>query len=126
MASKKPVIICVDDEANVLKSLRTELQEAMGNDYLIEIAEGGEEALELVEELLEDSCEVPLIISDHIMPDMKGDELLKEVHILSPKTIKVMLTGQADIEAVGRAIQYAKLYRYIAKPWQSEDLKLTA
>jgi len=125
MINKKPVIICVDDEANILKSLRTELQEAISNEYLIEIAEGGEEALELIEELLEDGCEVPLIISDQIMPEMKGDELLKHVHVLSPKTLKIMLTGQADLEAVGRAIKYAKLYRYIAKPWQPEDLRLT-
>jgi len=81
---KKPVIICVDDEANILKSLRAELQEAISNEYIIEIAEGGEEALELIDELLEDGYEVPLIISDHIMPDMKGDELLKHVHVLSP------------------------------------------
>lgn len=125
MTNKKPVIICVDDEANILKSLRAELQEAISNEYLIEIAEGGEEALELIDELLEDGYEVPLIISDHIMPDMKGDELLKHVHILSPKTLKIMLTGQADLEAVGRAIKYAKLYRYIAKPWETEDLRLT-
>ncbi len=125
MTNKKPVIICVDDEANILKSLRAELQEAISNEYLIEIAEGGEEALELIDELLEDGYEVPLIISDHIMPDMKGDELLKHVHVISPKTLKIMLTGQADLEAVGRAIKYAKLYRYIAKPWETEDLRLT-
>ena len=121
----KQVIICVDDETSVLRSLKAELKKAVGNDYLIEIAEGGEEALELIEELLEKGHEVPLVISDYIMPDMKGDELLKRVHQLSPKTLKVMLTGQADIEAVTNAINYAKLYRYIAKPWQSEDLRLT-
>ncbi len=122
---KQQVIICVDDDNTVLKSLKAELQEVVGNTYLIEIAEGGDEALELIEELLSDGYEVPLIISDHIMPEMKGDELLKQVHILSPKTIKIMLTGQADIEAVGNAIKNANLYRYIAKPWQQEDLSLT-
>ena len=122
---KQQVIICVDDDNTVLKSLKAELQEAVGNAYLIEIAEGGEEALELLEELLSDGYEVPLIISDYIMPEMKGDELLKQVHIQSPKTIKIMLTGQADIEAVGNAIKNANLYRYIAKPWQPEDLSLT-
>ncbi|MCC3527559.1 MAG: response regulator [Microcoleus sp. PH2017_22_RUC_O_B] len=122
---KQQVIICVDDDNTVLKSLKAELQESVGNAYLIEIAEGGEEALELIEELLSDGYEVPLIISDHIMPEMKGDELLKQVHILSPNTIKIMLTGQADIEAVGNAIKNANLYRYIAKPWQQEDLSLT-
>jgi PAS domain S-box-containing protein len=125
MSNKKPVIICVDDETTVLKSLRAELQEAIGNDYLIEIAEEGEEALDLVEELLDDGYEIPLIISDQIMPGLKGDELLKSVHELSPDTLKILLTGQADLEAVGRAIKYAKLYRYIGKPWDEQDLNLT-
>ena len=121
----KQVIICVDDETTVLRSLKAELKKAVGNDYLIEIAQGGEEALEVIAELLENGDEIPLIISDYIMPDIKGDELLKRVHLISPQTIKIMLTGQADIEAVARTIQYAKLYRYIAKPWQPEDLRLT-
>jgi PAS domain S-box-containing protein len=121
----KPVIVCVDDEKTVLKSLKVELKKAIGNEYRIEIAEAGEDAIELVAELLEEGHEVPLIISDYIMPDMKGDELLKRVHLMSPKTLKIMLTGQADLEAVGRVIKYAKLYRYIAKPWQTEDLCLT-
>lgn len=121
----RQVIICVDDERTILRSLKAELQEAVGNDYTIEIAEGGEEALELIEELLEEGDEVILIISDHIMPDMKGDELLKQAHIILPETIKIMLTGQADIGAIANAINSANLYRYITKPWQSEDLKLT-
>ncbi|WP_293146961.1 MULTISPECIES: adenylate/guanylate cyclase domain-containing protein [unclassified Microcoleus] len=121
----KQVIICVDDEKTILKSLKTELKEALGNTYEIEIAEGGKDALELIAELLEDGYEIPLIISDYVMPDMKGDELLRLVHEISPKTLKVMLTGQATIEAVGNAIKQAKLYRYIGKPWQTEDLRLT-
>lgn len=121
----KLVIICVDDESTVLRSLKVELQEVMGNDYIIEMAESGDEALELIAELLADQYEVPLIISDHIMPGMKGDELLGRVHLLSPKTIKIMLTGQADLQAVANAIKNAQLYRYISKPWQAEDLSLT-
>ena len=121
----KQVIICVDDETTVLRSLKAELKEAIGKDYLIEIAEGGEDALALLEELLEDGYEIPLIISDYIMPNMKGDELLKRVHLISPQTLKILLTGQADLEAVGNAIKQAKLYRYIAKPWQASDLSLT-
>jgi signal transduction histidine kinase len=97
----------------------------LGDEYLIETAAGSEEALELLEELLDEQYEVPVVISDYLMPYIKGDELLKRIHALSPKTLKIMLTGQADLEAVGNAIKYAKLYRYIAKPWQFEDLKLT-
>ena len=121
----RPVVICVDDEQTILESLEIELQKALGNEYLIETAQSGEEALELLEELLEDHYEVPLVISDHIMPNIKGDELLKRIHAISPRTLKIMLTGQADIEAVGNAIKNAKLYRYITKPWQTEDLSLT-
>ena len=94
----KPVILCVDDDRIVLSSLRTELTDALGDEYLIETAEGGEEALKLIEEWLADRYEIPLVISDYMMPNMKGDELLKRIHALSPKTRKVMLTGQADLE----------------------------
>ena len=122
---KETVIVCVDDEEIVLRSLKRELNDALGDGYLIETAEGGEDALELFEELLEDGFEIPLVITDHIMPDIKGDELLKRIHALSPKTLKIMLTGQADIGAVTSAVNYANLYRYIAKPWEKTDLILT-
>ena len=123
---KKPVIICVDDEQTILDSLEIDLLKAFEDKYLIETAQSGEEALELLSELLEEQYEVPLVISDQIMPNMKGDELLRSVHAISPNTLKIMLTGQADLEAVVNAINYAKLYRYIPKPWQCDDLKLTA
>src|ERR671933_1696570 len=121
----KSVILCVDDEQAILDSLEIELQKILGNEYLIETATGGAETLTLLEELLEEKYEIPLIISDYLMPYMKGDALLKNFHTISPKTLKIMLTGQADLEAVGNAIKYAKLYRYISKPWQFEDFKLT-
>ncbi|MGL5063251.1 MAG: PAS domain S-box protein [Microcoleus sp.] len=123
--SNKPVIICVDDEPIILESLKIELKKALGEEHLVETAEGGEDALELVEELQAEGSEIVAVISDYLMPNIKGDELLKEIHKILPKTVKIMLTGQADLEAVANTIKYAKLYRYISKPWQSEDLKLT-
>jgi class 3 adenylate cyclase len=122
---KKPVIICIDDELTVLSSLKRELKGVLGDEFEIETAMGGIDALELLEELLEEGGEIALVISDYIMPDMKGDEVLKRIHALSPKTLKIMLTGQASLEGVTNAINSAKLYRYIAKPWQSDDLNLT-
>ncbi|NEO55614.1 MAG: response regulator [Okeania sp. SIO3B5] len=119
------VIICVDDEPMILDSLRIELEGNLGDDYLIELAQSGEEALEIFIDLKKDNYEIPIVIADYIMPDMKGDELLKRIHSISPQTLKIMLTGQADIAGVGNAINYANLYRYIPKPWESEDLKLT-
>jgi len=119
------VIFCVDDEDIVLKSLKRELKKGFGDDFVIETAENGEDALELFQELLEDQSDIPVMISDHIMPDMKGDELLHRVHEMSPNTLKIMLTGQADLTAVTNAINHANLYRYISKPWESTDLILT-
>jgi len=121
----KPVIICIDDEVTILNSLKIELRAALGSEYMIETAEGGADALELIAELITDKYQIPLVICDYIMPEIKGDKLLKQIHTISPKTLKIMLTGQADLAAVGNAIKYARLYRYMAKPWQTEDLKLT-
>ncbi|MEG4987472.1 response regulator [Microcoleus sp. BR0-C5] len=122
---KKPVIVCIDDEPDVLNSLKIELKKAIGDQCIIETAEGGADALELLADLQADEYEIALVLSDYIMPDIKGDELLRKIHESSPETLTIMLTGQADLEALSNAIKYAKLYRYIPKPWQNEDLKLT-
>jgi PAS domain S-box-containing protein len=121
----KPTILCVDDELLILDSLKRLLRKALGKDYLIEVAGDGQEALELTNELIEEGYEICVTIADYIMPKIKGDELLRRIHEISPKTIKIMLTGQADIDAVGNAIKYANLYRYIPKPWHNDDLALT-
>jgi len=118
----KPVIVCVDDEKFVLDSLRTTLAQAFGEDYLIEIAEDGAEALDLVRELLANGQEVPVVISDYVMPQMRGDEFLRHIQIISQKTLKIMLTGQANIEGVTNAVNEADLYRFVSKPWNSSQL----
>jgi two-component system, sensor histidine kinase and response regulator len=120
----KPVIICVDDEPAVLDSLKIELKKALGDECVIETAEGSEDALELFQELLDEQAEVALVLADYVMPGIKGDELLGRIHERSPNTLKIMLTGQATLEAVGNTLRKAKLHRYISKPWQPEDLKL--
>ena len=122
---KKPVIVCIDDEPDVLNSLKIELKKAIGDRCIIETAEGGQDALDLLADLQADEYEIALVLSDYIMPDIKGDELLRQIHERSPDTLTIMLTGQADLEALSNAIKYAKLYRYIPKPWHNEDLKLT-
>ena len=118
-------IVCVDDEPFVLESLKEQLRRRLGDDYYIEVAESGEEALEIVADLQAEKIEIPLIISDQIMPGMKGDELLIHLHVQYPNILKIMLTGQASAEAVGNAVNAANLYRYIAKPWDETDLGLT-
>ncbi len=121
----KPVIACVDDERFVLLGLRDQLSRFLGNDFTIELAESAEEALELINDLGQQKVDVPLIIVDQIMPAMKGDELLIEIHSRFPKTLGIMLTGQATADQVGQAINRADLYRYISKPWDEHDLCIT-
>jgi PAS domain S-box-containing protein len=119
------VVLCVDDETTVLESLTEQLRRNLEDDFEIETAESGEEALEIIEEFRADKMEVAVVISDQIMPRMKGDELLIDVHAQYPQILTVMLTGQANAQAVGNAVNAANLYRYIAKPWEETDLILT-
>ena len=122
---KKQTIICVDDEEIILEAIQEQLQSSFGDEYTIETSDSGEDALEFFKELIDEGEQVPVIISDYIMPGMKGDELLKEIHKLSPDSLKILLTGQASIEGISNAINNAQLYRFIAKPWDKEDLVLT-
>jgi CheY-like chemotaxis protein len=118
----KPVILCVDDEKVILDSLKIQLKKEFQDTYLYEAAESADEALEIIEELQEDDVTILVIVSDWLMPGMKGDEFLIEVHKRFPKIVKIMLTGQADEDAVEKAKQYANLYSCLHKPWNSEDL----
>ncbi len=119
------VILCVDDERSVLNGLQAQLHREFGREYTVEVTQSGEESLELVQELIQDGLDLPIIISDQLMPGMKGDELLAQVHKLLPDTLKVLLTGHSDIKAISDAVNNANLYRYIEKPWDGQDLILT-
>ena len=118
-------ILVVDDEPMVLEGLAEELQRNFGQDYQIEAAQSGEEALELITELQAEGIETAAVVSDYLMPGMKGDELLCQIHAQYPNVLKIMLTGQAAADAVGNAVNSANLYRYIAKPWDATDFHLT-
>jgi len=109
----KPVILCVDDERMVLDSLRMQLSTAFGTIYKYEAAEDAYEALDLIEELYHDQISVILIISDWLMPGIKGDDFLIRVHKEFPNVIKIMLTGQAEEVAIDRAKEQANLLCYL-------------
>lgn len=117
----KPVILCVDDEPDILNTLKMQLKNEFKDDYFYELAESGDEALDLLEDF-EEAAQVIVVISDWLMPGIKGDELLIKVHQKYPKIITVMLTGQADGDAVERAVQEADLYCCLYKPWKTKDL----
>ncbi|MGF1491172.1 MAG: hybrid sensor histidine kinase/response regulator [Microcoleaceae cyanobacterium] len=119
---QQPTILSVDDEIFLLDSLRETLRRNFGQNYSIEIAETAEEALDIFEDLQEEGVDIPLIIADQIMPGMKGVDFLVNIHTQSPQTLQIMLTGQASVEDVGKAINSANLFHYIGKPWTEENL----
>jgi response regulator RpfG family c-di-GMP phosphodiesterase len=106
----------------VLKSLESQLNHEFGSRYHIELAEGGEEALDLLDELGAEGYRTLVIISDWLMPEMKGDEFLVKAHEKFPHVLTLMLTGQADQQAVERTRNEANLYKLINKPWDAGDL----
>lgn len=121
----KKAILCVDDEHMILASLRDQLSDHFGDRYLYEFAESAEEAWEIIEEFEEDAVNILIIVSDWLMPGVKGDEFLIQLHQRFPKAIKVMLTGQADEAAIQRAKEEANLYCSMAKPWEKDTLLTT-
>ncbi len=118
-------ILCVDDDMIILNALKRELTHAFEAEYLIEICQNSEEALDAVRALTEESYDIAVAIVDYILPDMKGDEILRYIHELVPRARTIMLTGQATPEGIGRAVNTANLYRFIAKPWNADDLVMT-
>lgn len=118
----KKVILCVDDEKTVLDSLKEQLKSYFGQKYSIELAENAEDAWEIIEELATTETRILVIVSDWLMPGMRGDEFLIKVYQAFPAITTILLTGQADTEAVERAKNDAKLHRYLSKPWRASEL----
>jgi len=118
-------ILCVDDEELILKALSQELNIHFNNKYLIELAQSAEDALEILDELYKENIKVLVIISDWQMPGMKGDEFLIKAHEKFPKVIKMLLTGQADPEAIKNAQLHTNLKYTFSKPWESSELIAT-
>jgi DNA-binding NtrC family response regulator len=104
-------ILCVDDEMMILESLREQLQRHFGDRYLYEI-----------EELYAEGIRLLVIVSDWLMPGVKGDEFLIAVHKRHPEIVTVMLTGQANEAALERVRIEANLYACLRKPWTKEEL----
>lgn len=110
-------ILCVDDEQNILSALRRLLR-LQG--YRVLTADSGHEGLEVLARET-----VDLVVSDMRMPQMSGAEFLEQVAINWPQTIRILLTGYADLESTVAAVNRGHIYRYVSKPWDDGDLKLT-
>lgn len=110
-------ILFVDDEANILSSLKR-LFRPFG--YRIFTAEGGAQGLEILSRE-----NVDLVVSDMRMPEMNGAQFLEKVREQWPDTVRILLTGYAEIGATIDAINKGQIYRYVAKPWEDNDIALT-
>ncbi len=108
-------ILIVDDEPAILESLALTLD----GSYRVLSASSGEEGLALLERE-----EIALIIADQVMPVMSGVEFLGKALERNPRAIRIMLTGYADIGSLARAINEGRIYRYIAKPWEPDEVRL--
>lgn len=115
-------ILCVDDEAVILDSLKEQLKRQFGDRFIYEVAESAAEAWEVIEELHEDNIQIIAIVSDWLMPGTKGDEFLIQIHERFPDLVTVMLTGQADEAAIARAKEEANLHACLYKPWTEQEL----
>jgi len=109
-------ILFVDDEENVLRSLKRLF---MSEDYTVLTALSGPDGLAVLKEV-----EVPVIVSDQRMPVMTGAEFLEKSRELSPDSVRIILTGYADVEAAIGAINRGGAYRYVSKPWNDNELLL--
>jgi response regulator RpfG family c-di-GMP phosphodiesterase len=109
-------LLCVDDEPNILSALRRLLRP---HGYQVTIAGSGAEALGIMEEQAFD-----LVISDMRMPEMDGAQFLEQVKRRWPDTVRLLLTGYADVTSTVDAINKGEIYRYISKPWDDNELLL--
>lgn len=110
-------ILCVDDELNILLSLQRQLRKQ----FHIESALGPEKALAAIER----EGPYAVIVSDLQMPGMTGLELLAKVKELSPDSVRIMLTGQADLETAIAAVNQGSIFRFLTKPCSAEELAAT-
>lgn len=111
---KKPTVLLVDDEESILSSLRRLLR---SQPYEILLADSGARALEILKER-----PVDLVMTDARMPNMDGATLLSHIRKLYPSTLRILLTGYADVDMMTKAINEGQLYRYLSKPWNDEEL----
>jgi CheY-like chemotaxis protein len=115
-------ILLVDDESILLMALRQSLRLHFGSSYRYETSLCGEEALERIGALTEEGAEIALVISDWLMPGMKGDELLARVHARHPSIKLIMLTGHADESDMEKLAAEVNIAAFIRKPWSSKEL----
>ena len=109
-------ILCVDDEKNILNSIKRLLRK---EDYQLITASSAQEGLDILAK--ED---ISLVISDHRMPKMSGTEFLRKVKEQYPDVIRIILTGYTEVDAITESINKGNIYKFLLKPWNDHNLKI--
>jgi thioredoxin reductase (NADPH) len=120
----RPILLSVDDDANVLEAVVQDLRREYGATYRVMRAASGQAALEMLAQLKARQEPVALLLSDQRMPGMSGVEFLERSRALYPEAKRVLLTAYADTEAAIRAINAARIHYYLNKPWDPPEEKL--
>ncbi|RTZ16570.1 response regulator [Vibrio aquaticus] len=120
----KYLILCVDDEREVLDSVIQDL-DCFEEHFLLEAAESVQEAKHLIDEFEQQDVKLALIVCDHIMPETTGIQFLIDLNqqTSTQATRKLLLTGQAGLEDTVEAVNHSSLDFYISKPWQGDELR---
>lgn len=121
MHSRKAVLV-VDDDPGITLLLKSDIMRRFRDRFECEIANNGEQALALVEEMVADGICLILIVSDWLMPGMNGDEFLLAVHRRYPAVRAILISGYADPEAVEAVKAKVSLQAFLGKPWDKEVL----
>lgn len=111
-------ILCVDHETGVLRALQRLF---LDSDYEIITASSGEEGISV----LKTTEDIRVVIADYRMPGMNGIDFLQQVYALRPDTVRIVLSGYADTAAIVEAINEGQIYKFIPKPWNDDELKVT-
>lgn len=112
----KPTLLFVDDEERILRSLRM----MFAQQYTVRTTTSGHEALDILRRE-----HIHTLVSDQRMPIMPGVELLRQAREVSPNTMRLLLTGYSDLDAVTGSINEGEIYRYITKPWNPDEIRQT-
>jgi len=116
MEKENRAVLCVDDELSILSSLKRLLRK---EDYTLFTANSAKEGLEILEQ-----HDIQVVLSDQRMPEITGVAFLQQVKRMYPSTVRVVLSGYADVATIVDAINKGEVYRFLTKPWNDENLKL--
>jgi DNA-binding NtrC family response regulator len=122
MSSEEKAILTVEDDREALNALRMQLERNFTDGYLLEFAQNVDEAISLIDELIENKVELILLLSDWYMPGKNADVLVNYIKGKNPSVRVIVLSGQLDTDKAGKMLEENVIDRVIMKPWNESNL----